>query len=691
METLFLFLIMIVGIIFSAVISKYVPKIPLALIQISIGILMVLLPLNRELHFEPEIFMVCVIAPLVFYEGQKVSRKELWELKGPILLLAFGLVLLSVVLGGIVIHWLIPSMPLAISFALAAIISPTDTVALKSIVKNVKLPTNIMGVLEGESLINDAAGLVSFKVALGVALTGVFSVKEASVSFVVAAIGGVVLGAFIGVMFVKLRLRLRKMGLEESELLILIQLATPFVIYILAEKLEFSGILAVVAAGIVHGFEHDKLQKTTTKLKLVSNNVWSTLVYFLNSLVFLLLGSILPSVIQEIWDAADVHVLDLVLASILIISFLMFLRFIWVYVLYNHFVDPNYGSFEDYLAQLAGKKSVEKEPEISRFKYAFITTLAGVHGTISLATALSIPLILTNGEVFPLRNELLFITACVILISLVSATILLPLILPKEKNELMLVPILSEASAYQKVLQQTIVRLEQNRTDENHYVLNEIIMEIGSKLTEIETGYVRDENRKIIAEVLKTAQNEESRQINELLENNEISPMVQRLYQVYLENSRQFSETNFFKKVWFRLKMGLMKKRLKKMQKEKFTEQFTERFQARFHENSELIQEFTHSQRLITESVIGTIQKQITPENRKESLIVMERYNRRLKLAKLSSGISKNEVRSYASLALQLEREEIQRLLDVGEIDYATANQLGERVTYDELSELSIN
>ncbi|WP_233637892.1 hypothetical protein [Carnobacterium maltaromaticum] len=167
--------------------------------------------------------------------------------------------------------------------------------------------------------------------------------------------------------------------------------------------------------------------------------------------------------------------------------------------------------------------------------------------------------------------------------------------------------------------------------------------------------------------------------------------MVQRLYQVYLENSRQFSETNFFKKVWFRLKMGLMKKRLKKMQKEKFTEQFTERFQARFHENSELIQEFTHSQRLITESVIGTIQKQITPENRKESLIVMERYNRRLKLAKLSSGISKNEVRSYASLALQLEREEIQRLLDVGEIDYATANQLGERVTYDELSELSIN
>ncbi|MGX7419674.1 Na+/H+ antiporter [Carnobacterium gallinarum] len=689
MELLFFVLLMIVGIVVSSVANKYLPRVPLALIQISVGVLMTFLPLEHEVILEPEIFMLCIIAPLVFYEGQKVSRKEFWELKGPILLLAFGLVLISVILGGFVIQWLIPKMPLAIAFALAAIISPTDTVALKSIVKNIKLPDNIMGVLEGESLINDAAGLVSFKVALAAVVTGVFSVKEASISFLVAAFGGIVLGVIMGLLFVKLRIKLRKMGLEESELLILIQLATPFVIFILAEEFNFSGILALVAAGFVHGFEQDKLQKTTTKLQLISSNVWSTFIYFLNSLVFLLLGSMLPSVIKAIWDANDVHVAELLGSSLLIFCFILFLRFAWVYLLYADFVEPVDAGFSNYLIQMTSALEPAKKSGISRFKYAVITAFAGVHGTISLATALSVPLVLGNNEVFPLRNEVLFITASVILFSLISATIMLPLLVPKEQVTTDLVinaKKLDEITGYQEILFRTIDRLEQQRTAENNTMLNQILLELEDKLVASKEGRYRDEDRGKMQEIMNFARDIEKQKIDELIAEKQISPMIERLYQVYLENSRRFEERNFFKIMLFKIKMNLLKKRVKKMR----NQEFDARFKSKIDAHSQLIEEFKESQRLVAGTVVQEIQNQMTSENRKESIEVMERYNRRTEYVQLDSAIQQQNMRRLASLTLQIEREEIQRLLDNAEINFEIANQLGEQVTYDELSELTM-
>lgn len=689
MELLFFVLLMIVGIVVSSTINKYLPKIPLALIQISVGVIMTCLPIAHELTFKPEIFMLCIIAPLVFYEGQKISRRELWELRGPILLLAFGLVLISVVVGGFMIHWLIPKMPLAIAFALAAIISPTDTVALKSIVKNIQLPDNIMGVLEGESLVNDAAGLVSFKVALAAVMTGVFSVGEASISFATSAFGGIIVGIITGILFVKLRVKLRKMGLEESELLILIQLATPFVIFMVAEELECSGILALVAAGIVHGVERDKLQKTTTKLQLVSGNVWATFVYFLNSLVFLLLGSILPDVIQSIWDADAVHIVTLIGSSISVFAVILLLRFVWVYLLYQSFIEPGQSTFSEYLVSLTSNTQTTDEPRTSRVRYAAIMAFAGVHGTISLATALSVPLFLGNNQAFPLRNEILFITAIVILISLISATIVLPLLVPKEQEVgelIILTQKLDETNAYQQVLTQTVSRLEQHRTSENHSMVNHILMDLEEKLTATEAGQFRGEKREVTQNVMDFAYEVERREITKLIEEKQISPVVERLYQVYLENSRRCMEKSFVKMFWFKLKIGMLKKHVKKMRNEEFDYKLKEKVCS----NEELTKEFKASQRYVSEQVIQEIQQQMTAENRKESIRVIERYNRRMEYVQLNTNEQQQQhMRRLASLTLQVQREEIQRLFDNEVIDFEVANLLGERVTYDELSELT--
>nr|WP_318539654.1 cation:proton antiporter [Terribacillus saccharophilus] len=196
--------VLLLAVLLSTAVSKILP-LPLALIQIILGLAASILPLHISLEFEPELFMICVIAPLLFSEGQKASRKELWQLRTPIILLAFGLVFLTVGLGGYLIHWLIPSMPLAVAFALAATISPTDNVAVKSITRGLKLPSNVMPILEGESLLNDAAGIVSFKVALAAALTGVFSFGGASVEFLFVSIGGLVIGAVAGYVIVTIR------------------------------------------------------------------------------------------------------------------------------------------------------------------------------------------------------------------------------------------------------------------------------------------------------------------------------------------------------------------------------------------------------------------------------------------------------------------------------------------------------
>ena len=174
MELLTTFAVFIILVILGSYLNTKVPRIPAALFQIILGFLVTFLPMHLHFEFESEMFMAMVIAPLLFVDGYKASRANLWLYKKPILYMAIVLVIVTVIVVGSFINFIIPAISLPAAFALAAILSPTDAVAVKSITKGMKLPKGLMAILEGESLLNDAAGLVSFQIALAAIITGTF-------------------------------------------------------------------------------------------------------------------------------------------------------------------------------------------------------------------------------------------------------------------------------------------------------------------------------------------------------------------------------------------------------------------------------------------------------------------------------------------------------------------------------------
>ncbi|WP_312113077.1 Na+/H+ antiporter [Brevibacillus reuszeri] len=404
MEILLMVLVLLLLIGASNVIQRFVPFIPVPLIQIALGIVAAYMPSLHHVPLNPELFMVLFIAPLLFNDGKITPRDELWKLRTYILLLALGLVFATVLLAGPFIHWLIPTIPLSAAFALAAILSPTDAVAVGSIAGRIKLPGNILRLLEGESLMNDASGLVAFNFAIAATVTGYFSLSEAIGSFFVIAIGGLVIGALLGFAVIWLRLLLRRLGMEDVTLHMLIIILTPFLIYIAAEECHVSGILAVVAAGVVHAIERDRVESASVRLRIVSDSTWSVILFSLNGLVFLLLGLEIPGVVAKIWEDPAYQNGQVIGYIFLITAVLMILRFLVI---------------------LARDRQLRS---------SVITALSGVRGALTLAAAFSIPMVLDNGSAFPERNLILFICAGVILLTLISASTFLPLLVRKSEE-----------------------------------------------------------------------------------------------------------------------------------------------------------------------------------------------------------------------------------------------------------------
>ena len=174
MELLEAFLLFILAVIISSIIYHRFPNIPTAFIQIALGVALFILPIPLHFKFEPEVFMMAVIAPLLFVEGTHVSREKLLEYRKPVVLMAMGLVFTTVIGVGFFIHWIWPNLPMPAAFAIAAILCPTDAVAVSAITKGKVLPKGSMAILEGESLLNDAAGIISFKIAVTALVTGRF-------------------------------------------------------------------------------------------------------------------------------------------------------------------------------------------------------------------------------------------------------------------------------------------------------------------------------------------------------------------------------------------------------------------------------------------------------------------------------------------------------------------------------------
>lgn len=415
MQTAYTVLILLMLVSLSRLVGRLIP-LPLPLVQIAAGALLAWPTLGLHVALDPELFLFLFLPPLLFSDGWRMPKRELWKLRGPILTLAVGLVLFTVVGAGYFIHWLLPSIPLPVAFALAAVLSPTDAVAVSAITQN-RLPTPLMHMLQGEALMNDATGLVTFKFALAAAITGAFSLANASLTFLLVAIGGLLVGVALSWLVGRLRAWMIARGWDDPATHVVFMLLLPFAAYVLAERLGASGILSAVAAGMMQSWLDLLPRQTSTRL--LNRSVWSLLEFAFNGLIFLLLGLQLPDIIKAVashesslWPTLFYRAL----AVLAIFAVLLMLRYVWVQSIWRL-----YG----WLRRWRGKGELTLVPTA---RSCWLLTLGGVRGAVTLAGVMSVPLLLSGAD-FPERDLLIFIAAGVILLSLVTACIALPLLL----------------------------------------------------------------------------------------------------------------------------------------------------------------------------------------------------------------------------------------------------------------------
>ena len=471
MELFEYILLMLAALAVSNLVNRFIPSVSVPIIQIALGVGITLLPLHYELKLNPELFLLLFIAPLLFNDGRHADKEALWKMRKPILLLALGLVFVTVGAMGYFVHWLLPVIPLAASFALAAALAPTDAVAVGALEQKVKIPHRTMQILEGESLINDASGLVSFQFAAAAMVTGMFSFKTAGLSFISISLGGIALGFVLTLIKYGVVKWLRRLGMENVTLHMLIEILTPFLIFMAAEELGVNGILAVVAAGIAHSFNYKKMNPEVAKLRVVSKSTWSVIIFVLNGLVFLLLGTQLPEIIQTIWNSPEIGNFKVIMYTLLLTVAVLGLRLIWV------------------LWMNIPEEGGEHGPWKGRFKKALILCLSGVRGTITLASTLSLPYFLNDGTEFPSRDLIIFLASGVILWTLLASNYLLPLLLGKEtateQEE-------EDTQAKIEILRNVVTGLNDQTTDQNRMATALIIDTYTSRIRALRRDDRRD-------------------------------------------------------------------------------------------------------------------------------------------------------------------------------------------------------
>ena len=411
-------LAMLLAVVASGYLVRILPfAVPLPLVQIALGAI-ISSTTGHGVRLEPHIFFLLFLPPLLFLDGWRIPKVGLFRDRSTILELSLGLVLFTVIGAGYLIHWLIPSLPLAVSFALAAILAPTDPVAVSAIAARVPIPPRLMHILEGESLLNDASGLVCFRFAVAAAMTGTFSLGDATLTFLWVALAGIAIGAGLTVIVSGAqRILAARIG-EETGSPILVNLLLPFGAYLAAEHVEASGILAAVAAGITMSYvELSGRALATTRVRRAA--VWDTVQFALNGVMFVLLGEQLPDIVRAAVNAPEVpaaHDVWWLAGNALAISLgLVLLRFVWVWVSLRLTLLN---------ARRQGQAVYKPNPRL-----ILATSLAGVRGAITLAGVLTLPLLLPNGNPFPGRDLVIFLASAVIVVSLVLASVGLPRVL----------------------------------------------------------------------------------------------------------------------------------------------------------------------------------------------------------------------------------------------------------------------
>ncbi|WP_280517376.1 Na+/H+ antiporter [Niastella yeongjuensis] len=360
------------------------------------GLLISLIPGIPHITLDPDLVFLIFLPPLLYAAAWNTSWNDFWKFKRPISLLGFGLVIFTSAAVAWISNMLIPDFSLACGFLLGGIISPPDAVAATSVLAGLKVPKRITTVLEGESLVNDAASLIVFRFALAAVITGQFNMWEATQTFFVVAIAGILIGLAIGhIAYAMHRYFPTTPAIDAAFTLI-----TPYLMYITAEHFHVSGVLAVVAGGLFLTYRSPDIFSYEARIQVLG--LWDTLVFLLNGIVFILIGLQLPEIIKGM----ETYSVGQAISYAIIISLAtIIIRIAWIF--------PG-----AYVPRMLFKSIREKEIRPT-WQMVFLTGWSGMRGVVSLASALAVPLTLANEKSFPHRNLILFITFVVILFTLV--------------------------------------------------------------------------------------------------------------------------------------------------------------------------------------------------------------------------------------------------------------------------------
>ena len=701
MEILITISVFITLVIIGSFLNKYIPRIPAALFQIILGFLVSYLAIPLHFEFESEAFMALIIAPLLFTDAYKASRSELWLYKKPIVYMAVGLVITTVVVVGYFINYIIPSISLGAAFALAAILSPTDAVAVKSITKGMKLPKGLMSILEGESLLNDAAGIVSFKIALAAIITGTFSLSKSSREFFITAIGGMVLGILIGLIIVSIKFINRKFLNTEPNILVIIQVILPIATYFIAEEFHLSGIIAVVFAGILLNFERYLRQGDSLDNQVVVSISYNqdTISYVLNGFVFVLLGYLLPGIFKNMITYPDLDVQTAMFYVILITIALIVTRFTFVYIFYVSFQQHTFKTSHNIVEFLKTKQL--DVGNYSRFEYSLITSLCGIHGTVTLATALMIPLTIgTTGEPFPLRNAILFIGSGVVLLSMIIGTIFLPLIIKVEDEETEFIN-----NARSIVLNDVI-----NELQEKYYnKLNSNSKRMGyavaiKKLQEQQIYFCnnRTELIKYNKKLTKLVRKAEQEKVNEVLAKYDNNRFLKRVFEVRDWRLRKLVTYSVYKQLFITLRLSFLEKTFKRLlvvlnlireaESDKNSNLYGKRLQKRLKENEQIrvqVQSFTKDMAEIIDTLTYNAMDILEEQRTKENTLVVDFLkniydNFDYTLYNVPSDSYIEESREFETEAIQMQKDRFKALKLEQKIEHSEADKILRDLNYNE-------
>lgn len=651
MSTILGIILLLVAVVVANIIHLIWPVIPLAIYQIIAGVILAVIPDLKTFQLEPEIFMILIITPLMFNDGQNTSSKQLARGISRTMSMAVYLALFTVIVLGFGLHLALPhSFSLPVAFMLAAIITPTDAVAVKSLTTGVKIPTNVNLTLEHESLFNDASGIVLFSLAETALSSGKFSIANGIWTFVYVFFGGIIFGMVLGSLLINVRMYLMSRHVDIAPIVIPINIMTPLIIYWLAEELKLSGILAVVAAGIMHSILYDRLHLTSTKVQISTTTIWNIISDALNGLVFVFLGLSLPKVLGTMKQLQTIKILGIALILYIIMTAL---RFFWS---------------EIGLVRLYSEALHQDHQHDS-----LILAIGGIHGTITMAMAFSIP-VLVNTDRIAMRNALILIAAFVILISLLVGTIAFPKLLPKKTASY-------TKTEFQKTLTATVqyaineLNINEDADREKSLVIDQLASQMNTRAHFNTERYNR---------LLQKCHQVELNTLEELTDNDVISPKQEKAYaRLMMRDLFSKSSHGFWDLVimlyhrfqWLRTRHHIVKlyRKHPEMQAER---------QARFKVINDQASDIL---RIIIRRINKYLNDIQTPQNAYEVAAVRRTYLNRYRLFAKKSRIDADKMTSYFIDAFQSEHSFIQQQAAAGKISSELANALNEQISTDQL------